>query len=116
MLILFRTILFIGIFSTIILTEEDVHEAIPVGSDIESAVEFLNSLRKKEASYRSRENAPYFSFLDDDEAGYWIVDASVKRAWWDFPLGRFMVITVVVSDDEKVSRVEIRYRNRFTWP
>jgi hypothetical protein len=100
--------------STIVLTEEDVREAMPVGSDIQSAAEFLVSL-DKEAFYRARENEPYFSFLDD-EAGYWIAGASVKRAWWDFPIGRFMVINVAVSDDEKVSRVEIKYWSRFTWP
>jgi hypothetical protein len=114
MLILFRTILFIGIFSTIVLTEEDVYEAMPVGSDIESAVEFLSSL-DEEAYYRTREEVRSSGFLDD-EVGYWIGGASVKRAWWDFPIGRLMVITVMVSDDDKVSRVEIKYHNRFTWP
>lgn len=44
MLILFRTILFIGIFSTIVLTEKDVHVAMPVGSDIETAAGFLSGL------------------------------------------------------------------------
>lgn len=71
---------------------------MPVCSDIESAAEFLSGLDEG-AYYLSRESNLGFSFLDD-EVGYWIGGASVKRAWWDFPIGRPVVIIFVVSDDE----------------
>lgn len=105
---------------SIVITKEEIHEAVPTGTPEREAIEYFESLTDQDRiHYYTRENSPIgsvsYELKEGERAFYMIGIENVKSRWWRPSLGRRLVAILVISDSGLVSHMEF-FGRRGGWP